>query len=251
MKKIIFFLFLILYCSCNNVDRKLETLKGNKLYSFLHDLNNKRDIKKLVKEWQNKEILFPENMSFAKYGKDTVDFDFWKADYKVLIYIDSMECVGCNLNLLKWKGFMNHIDSVTEKKVSFLYVFNPKTIKDLYKITRKVYFTYPVVADTNDDLNKINKFPKENIFHTFLLNKQNKVCAIGNPIRNPNIKDIYVEILSNNKIETIETTKIDICQNIFDIGVLRHDTIIEEEVIIHNIGKTDFVLKEIDRKSVV
>ena len=45
---------------------------------------------RLVNEWNGKEIKFPSRSTFTVLGKDTVDFTFDEADYKVLTYIDSV-----------------------------------------------------------------------------------------------------------------------------------------------------------------
>lgn len=57
-------------------------------------------------------------------------------------------------------------------------------------------FTYPVCVDTLDSFNKLNHFPDDVRFQTFLLNKENKVVAVGNPIHNPNIRDLFLNIIS-------------------------------------------------------
>ena len=49
--------------------------------------------------------------------------------------------------------------------------------------------------DRNDSLEILNSFPKEIAFQTFLLDKDNKVLAIGNPVLNPKVKDLYLRII--------------------------------------------------------
>ena len=39
---------------------------------------------RLVNKWNGKEIKFPFRSVFTIQGKDTVDFDFGNADYKVI-----------------------------------------------------------------------------------------------------------------------------------------------------------------------
>ncbi len=46
-----------------------------------------------------------------------------------------------------------------------------------------------------DSLNVLNHFPSETAFQTFLLDKDNKVVAIGNPIHNSKVKDLYLKII--------------------------------------------------------
>ena len=43
----------------------------------------KEAITLLVKEWQGKQILFPENIDFTRFASDTIDFMMPTSDYKV------------------------------------------------------------------------------------------------------------------------------------------------------------------------
>ena len=45
-------------------------------------------------------------------------------------------------------------------------------------------------------------------FHTFLLDKDNKVLAIGNPIHNPKVKELYLKISQGEKVEQKDESKV-------------------------------------------
>lgn len=62
-------------------------------------------------------------------------------------------------------------------------------------ILKRDHFTYPVCMDVNDSMNKLNHFPPDNMFQTFLLDKDNKVIAIGNPVYNSKVKELYMNII--------------------------------------------------------
>ena len=47
---------------------------------------------RLIKEWEGKVIRFPVRSVFTVIGRDTVDFDFMDAKYKVVTYVDSIGC---------------------------------------------------------------------------------------------------------------------------------------------------------------
>lgn len=135
---------------------------------------------RLVNEWNGKEIKFPSRSVFTIQGKDTVDFEFKDADYKVVTYIDSVGCTSCKLQLHHWKQLVAEVDSLTGGSVPFLFYFHPKDMKELRYLTRRDKFTYPVCFDEQDELNRLNRFPSDMTFQTFLLDKENKVVAIGN-----------------------------------------------------------------------
>lgn len=175
---------------------------------------------RLVGEWNGKEIKFPSRSVFTVQGKDTVELDFRHADYKVVTYIDSVGCTSCKLRLPRWKEFLAEVDSLTEGSVPFLFYFYPKDIKELRYLTRRDRFTYPVCLDEMDDFNRLNQFPREMMFQTFLLDKDNKVIAIGNPVLNPRVKELYVSLITGRKeAPSKETlTEVSVSQTVVDFG---------------------------------
>ena len=65
----------------------------------------------VYEEWINREIKFPENLSFTVGATDTVSFTFGK-QYRVLSHVDSTGCVNCRLGLDQWKKLINEMDSL-------------------------------------------------------------------------------------------------------------------------------------------
>ena len=86
-----------------------------------------KEISKIIIEWQDKEVFFPENMVFTQYGQDTVEYIIPESEYKILLYVDSMGCTSCKLQLHKWSEFIKEVDSLTLGKVPVLMFFIQKT----------------------------------------------------------------------------------------------------------------------------
>ncbi|WP_106830274.1 DUF1573 domain-containing protein [Parabacteroides pacaensis] len=164
--------------------------------------SNKNKITRLVNEWQGKEIIFPENITFTHYGKDTVDYKIPQSNYKILMYVDSIGCTSCKLQLPRWKEFIKYADSVTNSSIPLLVFFHPKDIKEIHYILRRDKFEYPVCIDNEDLLNQKNHFPAQAAFQTFLLDNENKVVAIGNPIHNINVKELYLNLFASCDTQT-------------------------------------------------
>ena len=166
------------------------------------------DVKSLYEEWINKVIVFPKDMTFTIEMRDTVFFPFDKS-YKILTHVDTTGCTSCRLKLNQWKIWMTEVDSLSSGAVQFLYFFAPKKIGEMIYNLRVNDFNYPVCIDLKDSLGILNNFPKDDAFNTFLLDKDNRVIAIGNPIHNPKIKELYLKIIQGQPIgeekETIKT----------------------------------------------
>ena len=161
----------------------------------------------LVKEWQGKQILFPENMVFTRFASDTTNFVIPTSDYKVLVFVDSIGCTSCKLQLSRWKEFIRYTDSISQKNIPFLFFFQFDDQWEIHSLLIRENFDKPICLDRSDSLNQLNHFPKDIRFQVFLLDKNNKVVVIGNPVHNPNVKELYLEEISRKQpVAPIQTT---------------------------------------------
>ena len=202
---------------------------------------------RLVNEWNGKEIKFPSRSVFTIQGKDTVDFEFGNADYKVVTYIDSMGCTSCKLQLPRWKKLVAEVDSLTDGRVPFLFYFHPKDMKELRYLTRRDDFTYPVCFDEKDELNRLNQFPTDMTFQTFLLDKDNKVVAMGNPVLNPKVKELYLNLVtgSHSSKSSKQTTQVSVNQTELDFGTFPKEEKQEGSFVLTNTGNGLLVIQDI------
>lgn len=159
------------------------------------------ELLQIVKKWYGKEIKFPDRPVFTLYGKDTVDYSIPQSTYKVLVYVDSTGCVDCKLQLQKWQELIEYTNSISNGEIPFLFFFYPKDYKELCQIFKRDLFDMPVCIDFKGELNKLNNFPLLPQFHTLLLDKDNKVVVIGNPVHSTDIRSLYIKKIS----ETYDT----------------------------------------------
>lgn len=76
------------------------------LFFFACTRRKNDDMTHLVKEWEKKEIIFPNNLYFTLYGKDTVQYPA-HLQYTILSYVDSAGCFSCKLQLPMWREFIH------------------------------------------------------------------------------------------------------------------------------------------------
>ena len=209
--------------------------------------SEKERLSRLVIEWEGKEILFPTHSTFTIQGKDTVDFQFQDAEYKVVTYVDSIGCTSCKLQLHRWKEFLSEVDSLTNGNVSFLFYFHPKDMKELRYLTRRDAFTHPVCFDEKDEFNQLNHFPSEMMFQTFLLDERNRVVALGNPVLNPNVKELYLNLIRGS-VQTSSTntfTEVSIDNVVMDLGRFPMSEKQESGFVFTNTGNNLLVIQDI------
>jgi hypothetical protein len=209
MKQHIIFLFsfLLLGISC----------QGNK---------NRAKIGQIISEWTGKQIQFPENYFCNILGKDTVSTfctGLFDKEYKVLLYIDSTGCFDCQLKLYEWKRLIFEADSLFQDKLGFVFFFQSKSKKEMSYLFKRDNFTHPVFIDTDNSIERLNHFPSQPEYQCFLLDKNNKVLMLGNPVLNPKIWELYKQTIAGekqaSKQEELTTAQAD--KTIHDYGTIR------------------------------
>lgn len=177
--------FVLLLCSIN-------------LLSCFEQNYKRQNIRSIVNEMNGREIKIPEKVYFTKYITDTIKYDFEQSDYKLLFYADSIGCLECKLKLNRWKHLILDFNSISNVSISYLFFINIKDTEKIKEILYENEFDHPICIDINGEFRKINYILEDDHFHVFLLNRNNCIVAIGNPVKNDVIKDLYKKIILKN-----------------------------------------------------
>lgn len=149
-----------------------------------------------VKKIWNKELdysgLYCDN-------KDNADpllcFDRDKT-IKIVSYIDSMLCTPCLANYMEASS--RYIDSLGSPKVAFICIMRPRPIEEIRasiadkKISRNMYILFDsmnVFLKTN----RLKDYPTQ--LQVLLLDRDNKVVLVGDPIRISKIRTLYSSVI--------------------------------------------------------
>ena len=210
--------------------------------------SKKKNIASILKEWEHKEILFPCNPIFSIQGKDTVAYPKG-GEYKVFSYVDSMGCISCKLKLDEWQKFITDVDSLCPNTVQFLFYFNPKKRSEICRILQFDKFKYPVCIDEQDSINKLNHFSSETMFQTFLLDRENKVIAVGNPIHNSKVKELYLSVIlgkeSSNESDNQPQTTAKLSEAQLNLGEFPWKEKQRQDILITNTGDNPLAINEV------
>ena len=168
------------------------------LASCLFSCNSyQRKVKKIVEEWTGKEVVFPP-LKAKMMGRDTVLPNILNHKFKILTYVDTVGCTSCRLKLFDWRILKKELDTLSEK-VPLLFVIQSENYQEFEEIQRVNKFICPVFYDYHGDLNKINHFPDDPNFQTFLLDEDNKVIVIGNSVTNEQMHKIYWDVITHKR----------------------------------------------------
>lgn len=223
MKYLTLLLFILVCCSCKD--------------------NNKKEVELLVKEWNGKEILFPDELVFTRFGRDTVSYKFCHSKYKIVSFVDSIGCISCKLQLPQWKDFMAEIDSLCDEDVPFVFFFQTKNVNELRYILKRYDFSYPVCIDIDDVFNTLNHFPDQMMFQSFLVDIDNRVKVIGNPIHNLSVKELYLKELADIYTDILPTTTLQPDSTEYHYGVFGSNEEKRKNIILSNTGSESFHIK--------
>lgn len=198
----------------------------------------------ILNKWNGKEVIFPKKAIFTRLIADTADFCFSKHKMKILVYADTTDCMGCKLQLDKWKDFMMSLKSISKDTIPFLFFFYPKDRGEMEYLIQSENFDYPVCIDSDDQLNKLNQFSSD---VTFLLDESNRVIAAGNPALDPDAKNLYMEMITGKKnvSNSIKTT-FEIEQTNIDLGTFKKSDVKTVAVKVKNTGSAPLVIIDIN-----
>lgn len=103
----------------------------------------------------------------------------------------------CYQHINSWKPLINYAKRFDDR-LRFCFIFSPQK-KDLFDtkllIVRQM-FDYPILLDTLREFEKLNPhLPKNRALHTFLLDENNNVILVGNPLHNKKIEEMFYKIV--------------------------------------------------------
>lgn len=124
----------------------------------------------------------------------------------IVVYYNLQGCSSCKLKeLLEWKILLNSIDSLKSEEFYIKFVMNVGNQQNKVTVDLIAYdFRYSVFYDLKGNFEKLNKLPWDPIYHTFLLDKNNKVILVGSPIHNDKMWNLYKKtintLIANNGV---------------------------------------------------
>lgn len=193
--------------------------------------------------------MIGDTLFFPKYvvsqnQKILIDSILNNSEYKIVSYVDTSDCYSCHLQLKKWKEYISEI-SDDKNELQVLFVFGRGIIKDdAENLISMSNWNQPVIYDTNAKFYQQNKIPSQFNFQTMLIDNNNVIIAIGNPITNPRVKSLFNKFMgkdiSSEKITSVEFS----CKKVvFD--EMRKDSIYTRSIFIKNTGKEKLRLLEV------
>lgn len=137
-----------------------------------------------------------------------------QARVTMIVYYDSVGCASCAIGrIAEWNYIRNYYTDSLDGRVASLFIFAParRHLRKVQIALRDSDADYPIVVDSTGAFLRANPaIPSDRRCHAFLLNRENRVVAIGSPLYNDAVWDLYKRLLpellrsENKPIQTIE-----------------------------------------------
>lgn len=158
--------------------------------------NSRQEEMSAVKSMVGKEISFPEDMTFQVLAEPVVP-DLETCGFKIVNYVDSGGCTSCRMKLQQWGEFIDRLKTLPDRDIEVLTIVSGRKIGEVLPLLDRFGFRHPVAIDSAGVFFQTNSLPDAQACHTFLLDSDNTVVAIGNPVSNPKIRELYMKIIAD------------------------------------------------------
>lgn len=213
------------------------------IYSYRYHKSKEENVAFAISRMIGDSIIFPNMVETNNNMVLPIETILGKTEYRIISYIDTSYCYSCRLQLKNWKNYISEI-SATKANVQMLLVFNDAIKKEAENIIMMSQWNMPVIFDTNGEFYRNNFIPSQFEFQTFLVNENNVIIAVGNPMFNTQIKSLYNKLMGKEYIQEKITT-VKILSNKISFNNLQTDSIYSKELVILNTGKERLRLLDI------
>ena len=193
-----------------------------------------------VEGWTGREILFPDSMMTVTgemIAPPTTDFT-------IVSYYDSTGCTGCRMKLPFWNEFMNKVDSAKGgNSVELVMVAATDRVKELKHLVKLNSFSWNMVYDPDDNFNRLNGFPGIAELQTFLLERDHRVIAMGNPVVNGGIGKLYLSKIGDDHTDGLDISEEEVYE--FDFGKVSSGEKVSHVFRLHNESPDTLTVRDV------
>lgn len=159
------------------------------LISCYKNVNSNTQDKKAIEEWHGKIVNLPWDTLKINFSGTESEFNLIKGKELKIISIINTNCMECIHKFRDWSLFIEGIDT---SYVGFVFLLSSSDqFMGINDILDDINAIYPTFKDKNGDIMKMNIFPQENRYRTFLINNENKIQLLGSPNKNSKMFNLY------------------------------------------------------------
>lgn len=159
------------------------------------------NVNSLVKKLSGSTLNFDWTKQTLKEDTIIDGIDFY-APIKIVVSVDSTLCESCLAKYLRASSlYMEHFDN---DSVMFICIIEPCLVSNIRDTLKGMDLSgVSVVVDVDTNYRKKNSIEKYNrLFASFLLDADNRIVLVGDPMRSNSVRDLFdeqIKVLVNNQ----------------------------------------------------
>lgn len=198
------------------IRKKRSRIAGYILLSAICSLicacnSQKKELQEKCEKLQSKEIEIPYEQMVCWTSDSIKAISPWnRAKLKMIHYVDSAACSTCYLNKIAKNEQLFRMEKFSNNEFYNIFIINPsnKAKKRLEMDFNDKLIPQTIFVDSANVFTEVNpNIPSESMYHTFLLDENNKVILVGNPNANEKIAEMLLSIVEKKLGKKLNTPK--------------------------------------------
>ncbi len=161
--------------------------------------SQKKELQEKVEKLQSAAINIPYDRMSCWASDSIIAISPWnKAKLKLVHYVDSATCSTCYLSKIAANELLFRMEKLSNNEFCNIFIINPDNVakKRLKAGFHDKTIPQTIFVDSANVFTEVNpNIPLESMYHTFLLDENNKVILVGNPIANEKIGDMFQSVV--------------------------------------------------------
>ena len=166
---------------------------------LLSSCSERHKLRRTMSKFVQTEIQIPGDLECVYNREVTIINKDTLKPYKLIVYYDSLDCSSCRISHLM--DLYPLYDMADTSNFSVITIFSPKK-ENLEEVSFQIQILDPTIPVYIDRLGSFAQFnqgiPLDVKFHSFLVNNDDIVVLVGNPLYNENIAGLLNKIINNN-----------------------------------------------------
>lgn len=160
---------------------------------LLSSCNNKLSYKQAIKRSYGQEIDFSWDKRLIMSDSTQIDSSLLQTPIKIISYIDKKLCYECLVKYLY--GACALLADYPSDSVKFICIIASRSEDNIRKYLKEFETeACALIYDINDSFIKQNSLERHSAFcRTFLLDSKNTILLTGDPLRQLNLQNLYIE----------------------------------------------------------
>lgn len=162
----------------------------------LTSCGEKARIRENMVRFMKSEIVIPDDLECINNRDITPICKEIFMPNKFIIYYDSLDCSSCRIShLVDIYPIYEMADTIN---FTVITIFSPscENMEEVIEQLMMLNHPIPIYVDTQKSFSRINeKIPSDYRFHNFLIDNNNRVIYVGNPLTNTQMSKLFIQTI--------------------------------------------------------